>query len=138
MARLPLAFFTTAVVYALCGMVFGAYMGMTEVFTLAPAHAHLNLLGWVTLALMGAFYALAGDRAPVRLGWANLIVSNLGVLVMIPALVRLLSGTRSASGLVIAGTVLTILGMLLFALAVASLWVKAGAPSKALGAAKAA
>lgn len=129
MPRLSLAFFTAAVLYGLAGMVWGAYMGSTEVFTLAPAHAHLNLVGWVTLSLMGGFYALAGERAPVRLGWANFVVSNVGVLVMIAALARFLSGDRAAAGVLIGGTVITILGMILFALAVVSLWMKAAEPS---------
>ena len=34
----------------------GIYMGMHEDFTLAPVHAHINLLGWVTLALYGLYH----------------------------------------------------------------------------------
>jgi len=124
MPRLSLAFFSAAVVYALIGMLWGAHMGMREDFTLAPAHAHLNLLGWASLSLMGTFYALAGPRAPVRLGWVNFGLSNLGVLIMIPALAKLLSGDKAMNGLVIAGTMVTILGMLSFAVAVFSLWAK--------------
>ena len=54
-------------------------MGATEDFTLAPAHAHLNLIGWVTMALYGTFYALA-PRAPQKLAltfWLN----NVGIVV---------------------------------------------------------
>jgi hypothetical protein len=122
MSRLPLAFFTAAVIYGLAGMAWGAYMGATENFTLAPAHAHLNLLGWVTLSLMGGFYALAGPRAPVRLGWINFLISNVGLLILIPALMKLLLGQASATPIVMAGTMITILGMLTFAAAVLSLW----------------
>ncbi|HUZ12739.1 MAG TPA: hypothetical protein VMU93_07825 [Caulobacteraceae bacterium] len=132
MPRLSLAFFSAAVLYGLIGMGWGAQMGMTENFTLAAAHAHLNLLGWVTLSLMGGFYALAGARAPTRLGWANFTLSNLGVIVMIPALARLLSGERDAGGVVVAGTVITILGMLTFAAAVLSLWGRPAADQSAL------
>ena len=34
----------------------GIWMGMHEDFTLAPVHAHINLLGWVTLALYGLYH----------------------------------------------------------------------------------
>ena len=71
MPRLSLAFFSAAVVYGVIGMVWGGVMGAHNDFVTAPAHAHLNLLGWVGLALMGTFYALAGPRAPIRLGWIN-------------------------------------------------------------------
>jgi hypothetical protein len=33
----------------------GILMAIAQDFTLAPAHAHLNLLGWVTMALYGLF-----------------------------------------------------------------------------------
>jgi hypothetical protein len=99
-------------------------MAASQDFTLAPAHAHLNLLGWVTLAVMGGFYTLAGPRAPVRLGWINFSLSVLGVIVVIPALVALLSGHKGAEPIVITGTALTILGMLAFAAAVLSMWAR--------------
>jgi hypothetical protein len=123
MPRLSLAFFTAAVIYGICGMFWGAYMGSTEIFTLATAHAHLNLLGWVTLSLMGGFYALAGARAPMRLGWTNFAISNLGLLILIPSLAKLLAtGDKTFEGIVAVGTIVTILGMLTFAAAVLSLW----------------
>ena len=124
MPRLSLAFFTAAVVYGICGMLWGAYMGSTNIFTLATAHAHLNLLGWVTLSLMGGFYALAGERAPMRLGWINFAISNLGLLILIPSLAKLLTGDKAFEGIVAVGTIVTILGMLTFAAAVLSLWAR--------------
>lgn len=39
------AFQRTAVVFLLLGMILGVKMGMTEDFTLAPVHTHLNLEG---------------------------------------------------------------------------------------------
>ena len=66
MSRVALWFFAVAPIYVLVGMGFGIFMGATEDFTLAPAHAHLNLIGWVTMALYGTFYALA-PRAPQKL-----------------------------------------------------------------------
>ena len=55
MSKISVAFFGAAVLYALLGMSLGMFMGATEDFTLAPVHAHINLLGWATLALMGTF-----------------------------------------------------------------------------------
>ena len=125
MPRLSLAFFSAGAVYGLSGMVWGAVMAAKQDFTLAPAHAHLNLLGWVALSLMGAFYALAGSRAPLRLGWINFTLSNLGVLVAIPALARMLAGDKGVTPFVQAGTGLVILGMLSFIVAILSLWAPA-------------
>ncbi len=71
---------------------------------------------------MGTFYALAGARAPVRLGWINFALSGLDVLVTIPALAKMLSGDKGVLPFVQAGEELVILGMLTFIAAIASLW----------------
>jgi hypothetical protein len=120
MRRLPLAFFSVAALCALGGMIWGAVMGSTQNFTLMPAHAHLNLVGWATLALMGGFYALTGKAG--RLGWINFGLSTAAVLVMIPALAVMLAGNKAAEPVVIGGAVLAILGMLTFVIVVLSTW----------------
>ena len=55
----------------LCGLVFGIDMGMREDFTLAPAHAHLNLIGFVLMFLVGLYYRIvpaagAGPLATIQ------------------------------------------------------------------------
>jgi hypothetical protein len=120
MARLPLAFFSAAVLCVLAGMVWGAVMASSENFVLAPAHAHLNLVGWASLGLMGTFYALSGKSG--RLGWANFVLSTVGVVVMTPALALMLAGSKAAIPALIVATVLTILGMAAFAISVFSCW----------------
>ncbi|MFI4964750.1 MAG: hypothetical protein ACHP9T_05210 [Caulobacterales bacterium] len=120
MKRLPLAFFSAATLCVTAGMVWGAYMGSKQDFTMAPAHAHLNLVGWASLALMGTFYALTGKGG--RLGWLNFALSTAAVLVMVPFLTALLGGKPQAESGVIAGSVLAILGMLTFLFVVLSTW----------------
>src|SRR5690348_15436275 len=61
MPRVSAAFFVTGGLLLLSGMMLGEYMGAHENFTLSPLHAHINLLGWVTLALYGTFYTLTKD-----------------------------------------------------------------------------
>ncbi|MGB3044646.1 MAG: hypothetical protein WBB98_15830 [Xanthobacteraceae bacterium] len=45
-------------VLLLIGMLAGVVMGMQQDFTLAPAHAHLNLVGGVLLFMFGLYYRL--------------------------------------------------------------------------------
>lgn len=127
MPRLSLAFFTVAALCGLGGMVWGSYMGSQQDFTLSPAHAHLNLVGWATLSIMGVFYALAGGGG--RLGWINFILSTAGAAIMIPALALYLSGNKAADPALIGGSVVVILGMLTFVISVLSHWGKAKAPA---------
>jgi hypothetical protein len=122
MARLPLAFFTTAALCALGGMIWGIQMGISNNLIMAPAHAHLNLVGWTSLALMGSFYALAGERAPTRLGWVNYVVSTVAVVVMIPSLAALLAAGGKINPGVIAGAVLALAGIALFFASVLAVW----------------
>ena len=72
-------------------------MGASGDHSLFPAHAHLNLLGWTTLAIMGGFYALPG-AASGRLAWANLVLSATGAILMTPMLVYLLQGHQKQIG----------------------------------------
>ena len=118
MSKISLAFFGSAVVYALTGMILGIVMGASNDHTLAPVHGHINLLGWATLALMGAFYGIAGERAPRRVAWINFLVSNAGNLVSLPLLAMLILGDRSVIPLMAIGEVLLVAGMVIFAYAV--------------------
>jgi hypothetical protein len=116
-SRISTAFFGAAVLYALAGMLLGMVMGASNDHTLAPVHAHMNLLGWTSLALMGAFYGLAGDLTPARLAWVNFGVSNLGNLIALPMLAMLLRGDASVTPILVVGEATLVLGMLIFAAA---------------------
>jgi hypothetical protein len=86
MPRVSAAFFVTGGLFVLIGMFGGMWMGANEDFRLMPVHAHLNLVGWVTMALYGGFYALTAKTYSKRLAWTNYALSTLGVIVMIPLL----------------------------------------------------
>jgi hypothetical protein len=46
----------TSVVLLLVGLVLGIVMGIRQDFALAPAHAHLNLVGFVVMFAVGLYY----------------------------------------------------------------------------------
>ena len=50
--------FQAAIVLVLAGMAWGIGMAASGDHSTAPAHAHLNLLGWVSLFLFGVYYHL--------------------------------------------------------------------------------
>ena len=66
-----------SVVVLLVGMLAGIAMGIQENFTLAPAHAHLNLVGGVLLFLFGLYYRLIPSAGRTMLatvqGWMHII-----------------------------------------------------------------
>jgi FtsH-binding integral membrane protein len=61
--------FPVAVLMVLAGMIWGIIMAISDDHSAMPAHAHLNLLGWVCLFLFGIFYHLhpAIDRSRTAL-----------------------------------------------------------------------
>jgi hypothetical protein len=126
MPRVALAFFTVAPIYGLAGMVWGAIMGASGDHAMLPAHAHLNLLGMVMMAVMGTFYALARDMVWVKLAWANFILSNVGVLIMIPTLAKILQVGDANAGklipIIVTSEAFAILGLVCFFVAVLSCW----------------
>ena len=50
--------FQAAVLMVVAGMIWGLVMAISGNHASMPAHAHLNLLGWVSLFLFGIFYRL--------------------------------------------------------------------------------
>jgi len=120
------AFFTLAVLCCLSGMLLGMRMGATQDFTMHPVHAHLNLVGWASLALMGTYYAL--DRLALgRLAWANFAFSGLGAIVL-PAGIFLIASGHSSPGETIAmlGGMLAMIGIALFLIVVLAGWRRTG------------
>ncbi|HEX7726065.1 MAG TPA: hypothetical protein VF410_05890 [Rhizomicrobium sp.] len=120
MPRVSAAFFAVGIVCVLGGMALGMNMGATHDMTLAQAHAHLNLVGWVTMALYGAFYALERETIAMRLAWLNFIVSTIGILVMIPGLVLFLNSGNDPKWvpMMSAGEGIVALGAAIFAISV--------------------
>jgi hypothetical protein len=64
-------------VILLLGMLAGIFMGIREDFALAPAHAHLNLVGGVLLFLFGLCYRVvpaAGITTLAKVqGWLHIL-----------------------------------------------------------------
>jgi hypothetical protein len=119
MPRIALWFFAVAPIYVLIGMSFGVYMGATMDFSLAPAHAHLNLIGWVTMALYGTFYALAREASQL-LARITFWLNNVGICIMFPSLAMVLKfGDQSSFILpLIISEFLALGAMLCFAISV--------------------
>lgn len=120
MPRVAAAFFGAGLVFVIAGMALGEYMGAHNDFLYAPVHAHMNLLGWVTPALCGTFYALTRETYSPRLAWTTFGLLTMGVLIMIPTLAMLLKTGDTATWGPLAGLAggICILGMLTFAISV--------------------
>jgi len=104
-----------AVVYLMLGVVMGVAMGVTHRFEYAPVHAHINLLGWVSLGLFALIYHLLPQAAMTRLARWHFWLHNIGVPVFMVSLFLLRSGVERAETFVRLGGSVTFVGLILFA-----------------------
>jgi hypothetical protein len=116
-------FLRVAVVFSLIGVGMGYVMGATQNFAGAPVHAHINLLGWVSMFLYGLFYRATPEAA---IGWlpkVHLGLAVSGFLIFMPSLAVeiLMHGSPlmalAGPGLIV-GPTLVLLGFTLFAVIV--------------------
>ena len=104
-----------AVVYLIAGVGLGIVMGSTEDFTLRPVHAHLNLLGWATLALAGLIYSVYPDAGKSRLARAHFWLQNLSLPVMMGSLAWFLTGHPEIEPVLAAAEIVAAGGVVAFA-----------------------
>ena len=126
MPKVSFAFFATGALAVLVGMTMGMWMGATQQFTLSPVHAHINLIGWASMGLMGTFYALAGERAPRKLAWANYGLVTVGLIIMAPSLGKMLLGDPKFETGVMISSMIVAAGALSFFVAVLMTWSRSG------------
>jgi len=115
MPRISQLFFKTAILFLILGIGIGISMAMTRNHNVMGAHAHINLLGWVTSAIFGGYYALNPAKAQGRLPLVHYGIYTVGVLVMTGALYLLLRGNTALEPVVAGGSLVTFAGVLVFA-----------------------
>jgi len=113
--NLPGWCFRLAVLYGLFGMVMGEIMGMSGDHSQMPVHAHINVLGWVSLALFGVFYKLWPSAAAGKLPAAQFGLFNVGVVVQAIGVSLILTGNDDAAPVAGIGSIFLIVSMLIFA-----------------------
>lgn len=112
MRGLAFWFFFTAVIYVIAGMAFGIHMSIIHDYQLAPAHAHLNLIGWVCMAIFGLYYHLVPRAAASPLAKIHFVIATLGIWTIIPGIV--FAVREEGETLAKIGSILSILSLILF------------------------
>lgn len=105
-------FFAFAALCVTVGMAWGIHMSASADHSLSPAHAHLNLIGWVTMGLFGIYYHLTPHAAENVLAKVHLALAVAGVVIIVPGIVQAVQ--MKGETLAKLGSVLTILSMLVF------------------------
>jgi hypothetical protein len=103
------AWYRLAVLYFVVATALGLFMAISENHSFFPVHAHLNLLGWVSLALTGMLYERFPAAIGTRLYPLHFWVYNITLPVSMVLLVLALKGNEAV------GPALGVVSMLLFA-----------------------
>ncbi|BCX67602.1 MULTISPECIES: hypothetical protein [Pseudomonas] len=106
--------FRLAVLYFAIGVVLGVAMGASGDHSLFAVHAHINLLGWVSMALFGLIGAVHPTITEGRTATAQFWAYNVGVPVMLGALTLRLKGFPSVEPVIAIASLLVGGSVLLF------------------------
>ncbi|HEY2890337.1 MAG TPA: hypothetical protein VGJ31_06895 [Dongiaceae bacterium] len=115
MANIDRWFLRVAVVYALLAMALGIAMGISEDHSQMPTHAHLNLVGWVSMAIYALVYRQWPAAAQSKLALIHFWTANAGAILLNLGVYGLMSGNAALAPVAVAGSLVTIAGMLIFA-----------------------
>lgn len=112
---MAIRFIKVAAVYFVLAIILGIIMGIQHDFTLTSVHAHLNLLGWVSMALFGVIYYLFPAAGNSKLARTHFWLHNIGVPVMQGGItLSMLSGNGVFTAIAIIGSLVVVLGGILF------------------------
>ena len=126
-----------AVLFVLVGMAWGIEMAASGNHATFPAHAHLNLLGWVSLFLFGIFYHLHPSLDASRAALIQVGVWIAGTIVLVLGVALVHSGHAGGEPIAAAGSLIVLAAMALFAWLVFRRERHLGAPGLGASAARA-
>ncbi|MCX7289074.1 MAG: hypothetical protein NTW20_16405 [Rhodobacterales bacterium] len=114
-------FIIMGAVYLLVGIGFGSYMGGSGDHSLAPVHAHINLLGFTLMTVFGIGYRLIPGLAEGMLPKLHFWLHQVGALFLLVGLFLMMSGRVAEAsigpvfpvleGAILLGAVLWLMGV---------------------------
>jgi hypothetical protein len=90
-------------------------MGASGDHSLFPLHAHINLLGWVSMSLFGVIGAVYPQTTVGRVATLQFWIHNLALPILLVALAAKLRGIQAAEPVLGLGSTVVGIGVLLFA-----------------------
>jgi len=120
MPRIANYFFKAAAAFLIIGIMMGLQMSISGEHNVIGAHAHTNLLGWVTMAIFGGYYALNPAKAETRLAVIHFWSYFGAVVVMAPSLYLLYLGYLAFEVPLAISSIVAFLSVIAFAVVVFS------------------
>lgn len=112
--RFGIWFLKISTLYLLLGLFVGMYLGISKDYSVISAHAHINLLGWMSMALCGFIYIRYGEAISTRSAAIHFWGHNIGLPVMMLSLVAMAKGYTAAAPGISVGALLLVASLTLF------------------------
>jgi peptidoglycan/LPS O-acetylase OafA/YrhL len=107
--------FKLAVLFVIIGIGMGIGMAASQNHSIMPAHAHLNLLGWVSLFLFGIYYERRPTLDTSRLAMIQVSLWSVGTVILTVAVAAIHLGYTAADPVAGLASLLVLVAMVLFA-----------------------
>jgi hypothetical protein len=101
-------------VFVVCGMIWGIIMAISEDHSAMPAHAHLNLLGWVSLFLFGIYYRLHPALETAKAAIVQVLLWMTGTVIIAVGVGLVSTGHPVGEPFAAIGSFVVLFAMLLF------------------------
>jgi hypothetical protein len=111
---------TLAVVYFCIGVTLGIVMGASGDHSLFPLHAHINLLGWVSMTLFAVIGALYPATTRGRIADLQFWIYNISLPILAVLLALVLKGNKALEPVLGFSSIALGVAVLLFAYQVIS------------------
>src|ERR671913_2496524 len=106
--------FRLAVLFVIAGMAMGIGMAATHNHSIMPAHAHLNLLGWVSLFLFGIYYRLHPAIDASSLARIQVWIWSIGTVALTVAVAAIHMGYTGADPVAAVSSLVVLAAMVVF------------------------
>jgi cbb3-type cytochrome oxidase subunit 1 len=116
-SALPHRFMLTAAILALIGVCFGIWMGINgdATFNFAPVHAHINLVGWVSMFLFGLWYKAHPAVANRGIAHVHYWCALVGVVCLAVGIFGHVAPAPALAPVAIPGSLIVLASFLIFA-----------------------
>jgi peptidoglycan/LPS O-acetylase OafA/YrhL len=106
--------FPAAVLFVIAGMAWGIVMAISQDHSAMPAHAHLNLLGWVSLFLFGIFYHLHPSTDRSRAAMTQVCIWIAATIILTVGVGLVHTGRNIGEPIAAAGSIIALADMVFF------------------------
>lgn len=89
-----------SVLYFLIGVGFGLYMHATIQLQWGATHAHINVVGWLTTAVIGLIYSVYPHAGNTTLGKIQFWLYNIGLPILLVGMMIIQPSLNAPKGLI--------------------------------------